>query len=123
MIEFRPATQEDAKAFLPGPLPSRVRAYVGVVDGEILGMGWLEPLSVRAAVLWLHMNEEAKKHPFTLHRAAIRMVGLARKLSYRTLITFADTDEPKAERWLTRLGFKKTESGDTAIFAMDLNDG
>lgn len=92
--------------FLGRPLPYRARAYTGLVDGEIKGIGGIAYLPDGTALAFLHLAEGAQRHAVTLHKTAKRLLAEAVRRGTRKIIAQADPHEPTAERWLTRLGFK-----------------
>ena len=74
---------------------------------EILGIGGLAMLPDGQTAAFLEVSEEnAKKYPITLHKAARLILQQAKDLGLRRLVTRADTRREAAERYLQRLGFE-----------------
>lgn len=57
-------------------------------------------------IAFADVTDEAKKHPVRLHRAALKVLADAKAAGHRFIYAQIDNNEPTAERWLTRLGFK-----------------
>lgn len=107
--DLRPTTPEDVASFIKEPLPYRIRAITGTVDGEIKGIGGLAYLPDGTAVAFLEMAEGAERYKVTLHRAALRVIEEAKARGVRKIVAQADLTRDTAERWLDRLGFAPVE--------------
>lgn len=108
-ITLRPATRADFDTMLAEPLPFRVRAIAGEVDGEILGVGGLAFPPNGNAIAFLQASTRARDYPISLHRAALKMFAEARHLRLPRLVATAETGIEPARRWLARLGFEPTK--------------
>ena len=101
---IRPATRDDIEAFSDIPNKPSMRAWVGEVDGRIVGLAGF----VFSQGRWLgfcDLTEEARKYKMTLARAAKRVIAQARMDGIRFIYTESDPTEPTSVRWLTSLGF------------------
>ena len=81
------------------------KAWVGEVDGKIVGVGGLYFHKSR----WfgfLDITDEARHHKLTLARTGRMVMDEARKMGIRFVYSEVDTDEPNAMRWHELLGFK-----------------
>lgn len=107
--ELRPVTPDDVLQFVGEPSPYRMRGLAGVVDGEVIGLGGIALLPDQTAIAFVHLSDEARKHPILLHRAALTTLADAKARGIRKIIAMADDDQPAAERWLIRLGFRREE--------------
>ena len=107
-ITLRPATRADLDAMLAEPLPYRVRAIAGEIDGEILGVGGLAFPPNSSAIAFLQARARARAYPVSLHRAALMILAEARRLRLPRLVATAEEGVEPARRWLVRLGFEPT---------------
>lgn len=106
-VTFRPATRDDVAALQgDAPLPWRVQAIAGEVDGRVIGVGGLvfRPDGVWASIL---LTEEARRYKLAMHRAARMTLAMAERAGIRTLYAAAEPGRPGADAWLERLGFKR----------------
>ena len=116
-VVVRPATADDFIAFT-GSLPHcRTRAWVGEIDGRIIGMGGVAyPPDGPVPVMWADYSEEARAHALTLHKQAVKFLA---SLDHKRLVCVADKSVPATRRWLERLGFvasgKVTDDGEIYI--------
>lgn len=115
-VEVRPATRADVEAFLPEPLPWRVRAFTGLLDGEIVGIGGLAYLPDGTVMAFLHGSDKARACRLSLHKAARRVLSEARGKGLRTIVAEADHTIEPAERWLLRLGFKPVDHDGERVY-------
>lgn len=107
---IRRATAEDILAWCemvgadPSGKPS-AKAWVGEVDGRLIGLGGLALFHGRWFA-FLDLTEEARTHKIALMRLAIRIIDEARGSGIQFIYADRDQTEPKAEAWLKRLGFE-----------------
>jgi hypothetical protein len=103
---IRPAVGADFVAYNGSLPPYRVQAFVGEVDGKIVGIAGLAfPPGCPLPVVWSDMTDEARAHKYALHKAALRFM---RTMPYRKVIAAASTEIDGSERWLRHLGFQPT---------------
>ncbi len=104
---IRPATPDDFRQVLDEPLPYRVKAYALEGEDGLLGVGGFayQPGGVIAAFLLKLPGME--KFPVSLHRAGMQAMQDAKRYGYRRIVALAQQDNPAAERWLKRFGFKQ----------------
>lgn len=99
----------DLEAFYGRPPDRTVRAIVGVVDGEIVGVGGVA-YEGRVRGAFCDLRPEAKRHKIALHKAALRVLAMAQETGVPQLVAVCTGDEPGAPRWLKRLGFRHVGS-------------
>ena len=104
-MTVRPATREDIEAFSDMPNKPTIRAWVGEVDGEIVGLAGFAFQNGRWCG-FCDLREKARPHKFTIARWAKRIIEDARKQGIRFVYAEADLKEHNAVRWLTSLGFE-----------------
>ena len=109
-MKVRPATKEDIEAFSSTPNKPTIKAFAGEVDGEVVALGGLA-LSNGRWVGFCDLRDEARPFRMTIARAAIRVFREAREQGIKYIYAEADEREPTAHRWLTSLGFVRTERG------------
>lgn len=99
----RPATAEDITLFSDaGPT---FRAWVGEVDGKVVGVSGLVRIKGRWFI-FCDLKDEAKKFKITIARNAHRVMDEARKMGIRFIYAQVDKNEPRAIAWIATLGFE-----------------
>ncbi len=81
----------------------------GPESGRIVGIGGVQVMEDGTLVAFVDLLPEARRHPHSLHRAALRFMGELRRAGVRRVVATADPEQPAAERWLWRLGFVRVE--------------
>lgn len=101
---LRPATRQDIEEFWGQSTPT-LRAWIGEVDGKVIGIGgyawegrW---------VAFLDLKSEGRKYKKLIVRAGREMVRAADIQGIPYLYAQADGEEELADKWLKRLGFVK----------------
>jgi hypothetical protein len=108
-VRLEPTTKADCEQFFRKPLPYRIRALTAKKGDEILGIGGIAFMPDGRTGAFLDATEEAiKRHPITLHKAALRTLAMAREMGVSSLSTWCDRRRGAADRYLTRLGFSHT---------------
>lgn len=101
--EIRYATRQDWINFFGKPPDHSVRALVGVVDGEILGIAGLEYAGEQMTAFSCY-RPESKKYPLSTMKMGKRLVKMIENYG-KNVLALADKDEPTAPDFLERLGF------------------
>jgi N-acetylglutamate synthase-like GNAT family acetyltransferase len=104
-VTVRRATRADIEAFSDLANKPTIRAYVGVLDGEIIAIGGLA-FSMGRWFAFCDLTEKARKYKLTIARVGKRIMDDAREMGLRFVYADADPNEPTAVRWLTSLGFE-----------------
>lgn len=104
----RRATVDDFLSFYSRPSDATVVGYVGEIDGEIIGIGGLA-LSAGRAMAFFDGKQDMAEFKVTLHKTALRVLDDARALGFRRVYAARSEKYPRAERWLTRLGFQPVD--------------
>lgn len=81
------------------------KAWVGEVDGKIVGIGGLYFHKSR----WFgfcDLTDEARKYKLAIARTARLAMDEAKRMGIRFIYSDVDTEEPNARRWHEILGFK-----------------
>lgn len=122
-VLLRDARRSDLAAFVPN-VPFRLMALTGEDEaGNILGVGGVAFLPDGRKMAFTELTPEARRHPVTLHRAALRALDMARAAGVRELVATTDAKvTPAGERWLVRLGFEQTDIGGVAVWVWKNND-
>ena len=115
-VEIRPTTQDDVDRFLGRSLPYRARAFTGLVDGEIKGIGGIAYIEHGLALAFLHLAPDAQRYAVSLHKAAHRVIKEAQQRGIRKIVAQADEGFPTADRWLRRLGFEPIQVDGEKIY-------
>lgn len=111
-VEIRPATLADLDAYAVEQAQYRVRGYVGLIDGIIVGIGGIAYLSNGQMLAFLNLDQEARdKAPVALMKVAVRVLREARERGIQTINAVCDDTIPAASRFLARLGFVHAGDG------------
>jgi hypothetical protein len=100
----RPATAEDINTYFPDMDKPTVRAWVGELDGRLLGIGGFALVKGR----WYgfcDLTKEARPYKLKIVRTAKMIMNEARKQGIRYLYASLDENERGAKRWVESLGF------------------
>ena len=102
---IRTATRDDIEAFSKLRNKPTIMAWVGDIDGRIVGIAGFARVHGR----WYgfcDMREEARPYKMTIARAAKRAMQDAKRHGIKFIYAKNDPKELGAERWLTSLGFR-----------------
>ena len=106
-VTLRPTVAADIPFITDKPLPARIQGITAEVDGRVLGIGGFS-FRDGAILAFVAMTDEARKYPTAIHRAGLAAMALARREGYPRIVAEAEPGNPAAERWLLRLGFRRT---------------
>jgi hypothetical protein len=120
---IRPATEEDCVIFFGGPPPFRLRAWVGLVDGEILGFGGIAFPPRGTPTLYVNLKPEAHRYGVTLTKTAKKFMDMLRRMHVPIVLALIDLEDKRAIRWAEAFGFRYTgvETEDGGCFQCLLN--
>lgn len=108
-VEVRLATRDDLIARY-GSCDYTLLAYVGVVDGEVIGLGGVAFVQGRA-IAFFDITDELRQMPVFLTKTALTVLRRARQLGHRHIFCGPEPGEPRARPWLERIGFKDIGNG------------
>jgi hypothetical protein len=118
-VLFRPARQEDARAFYGKDPELSFRGYVAELHGEVVGVGGVYYDAGGIPMAFTEMREELAKRKKDCARACRLMVGYIDSLRVPTVYAVADQNIETAPRLLRRLGFiptgHETERGELLV--------
>lgn len=125
-IELTPATEADCREAMrmfsgqERPIPMRVAAIAGRMDGKLLGVGGIlfRPDGFRVA--FLDVGDEGRRYPVALHKAALKVIEMAKQAKVRRLVATSFGMHPKSPRWLIRLGFRAQALDGGTAYVRDL---
>lgn len=116
-VRIRPARPDDVGHITDEPLPWRIRALTGEIDGRVIGVGGLAWLPGGTIAAFAALTDEARGYKVSLHRAGLRLMREAKEAGIKSVVASADTQSVTAMRWLLRLGFDLVEQDrERAIF-------
>jgi hypothetical protein len=101
-IEVRPAKSEDVEAFYGRKSPDTIKAFVGIVDGEVAGFGGIK-YARDGLVFFGDLKDVARAHPLALVKGCKAM--LATVPDHVPVFCLPDGDVMGSERFLEFLGF------------------
>jgi hypothetical protein len=104
-VTIRPTVAEDFRQVLEIPLPHRIRAVTMAIGDKVLGVGGLGYRPDGTVVAFAIFTDEARRYPFSMHRAGLAGVRMFREAGVREVIAEAQPGNAAAEPWLRRLGF------------------
>lgn len=114
---IRRATPDDLAVFCGPELARAVttKAWVGLIDGQIAGIGGFH-FEAGTIMAFLNIPEgPARTCKATIWKMAVATMRDAKAMGYRRVFADMDEDEPNAQRFLERLGFKRVKP-DSTIF-------
>ena len=109
MVEIRPTVSSDLAQISTEPLPFRIKAMTGLVDGRVIGVAGIGYRPDGTILAFAELTEEARAHRFALHRASVKFLAGLRAQGVKRLVATADPEFAAAQRWLQRLGFVRQE--------------
>jgi N-acetylglutamate synthase-like GNAT family acetyltransferase len=106
---IRKATKKDLEDFADFKgvkyVTQTVRAWVGEVDGEVLGMGGFARHQGRW-VAFCDLKDEARKYKVTIVKMAQMILREADRMGIKFAYATVDAEEANAIRWMETLGFQ-----------------
>ena len=105
MMHVRPASREDIEAFSSAKGKPTIKAWVGEVDGRIVGISGFA-LAGGRWYIFCDLKEEARQYKMTIARNAHRVMAEARAMGIKYIYAQIDKTEPRAIAWLGTLGFE-----------------
>ena len=103
-LVIRPATKADLDTFYAGQPRPTISAYVGDLDGKIVGIGGLAYVYGRVNI-FCDLTKDARRFKIAMHRIGLMLMQQAMADGHRFVYADADMNEPTSDRWLRRLGF------------------
>jgi hypothetical protein len=111
-VTFRPSVQEDVIAFLGRPLQYQATCVTLLKGDTILGIGGVAcSPEHRVFVAFMHLSDEARKHPVALYKATVFGMQMVRRAGIRRIVAEAAPCVEGAERFLQRFGFHYVRDG------------
>lgn len=118
-VRIRPSIASDFTALIGGPPACRCQCLTAEADGKVIGIGGFTFPPGGDVWASVFMIDEARKYRLAIHRAGLTAMALARKRGFRKVYATAQPDNPAAERWLERLGFKAAEVAGEKVFVWE----
>lgn len=101
----RRATAAELETLAPGDKRPTMTAWVGEVDGTIVGFGGLAYWRGRW-IAFFEVSDAGRRHKRAIVRAGRMVLSEVRRAGYRFVYAAANAHEPMARRWLESLGFQ-----------------
>lgn len=115
-VTLRPTIAEDLPHVIGEDLPHRIRAITALAGDQVLGVGGIGYRPDGTVIAFVAMLDEARKYPVAIHRAGLLAMEMIRGSGVPLVVAEAQANNPAAEPWLLRLGFKPREiSGQRAF--------
>ncbi len=105
VVRLRPAVASDLPHVIGEPLPFRIRAITVVANERVIGVGGIAFPPHGPVIAFVQQTAEARKYPLAFHRAGLAAMGMIRESGLTQVIATTDRDNPRAVRWIERLGF------------------
>lgn len=102
------------------PLPARIMAFGGRVDGEPVGFWGVVFYPNGARVFFADLTDKARAHPVAMHKGALMAIKAAKDMGVRKLMVTRAGMHPKTPEWLRRLGFRMKPNNGDVIYVRDL---
>lgn len=109
-VTIRPSRRSDVHLVSDEPLPWRIKALTGEIDGRVVAVGGLTFLPGGTVAAFAALTDEARACKVSLHRAGLRLMREAKESGIKRVVASADSKSEVAMRWLLRLGFEPVES-------------
>jgi hypothetical protein len=106
-VELRPTVAADLPHVIDIPLPHRIRAITAVAGDQILGVGGIGYRPDGTVIGFVAMKDEMRRYPLAIHRAGLMGMAMIRDAGAPRVIAEAQENNPAAEPWMLRLGFRK----------------
>jgi hypothetical protein len=125
-VDFAPATLDDCREAMrlftgkEWPIPMRVMAIAARVEGRLLGVGGIAFRPDGYRVAFLDVGDEGRSYPVALHKAALKVIEMAKDAKVRRLIATTTGMHPKSPKWLVHLGFRVEMFDGGMIYVRDL---
>ena len=108
-VKITRATKEDIEGWDFPKIPNGDRptliAWVGKLDGRILGFGGLMRTDSRWSA-FCEVYEEGRQYKYAIARTALRVMKDAKKRGIKFVYADMDPKEDGAKRWAESLGFE-----------------
>jgi len=104
-VTVRRATADELAALAPSNDRPTIKAWVGVVGGQIVGIGGLAFRNGRW-IAFCDLTDKARRHKRAIVAAGSAVMHEARWAGHRFVYAQPDPNEPIAGRWLESLGFQ-----------------
>lgn len=108
-VTLRPTIAADLPHVIGEPLPHRIRAITALAGDKVLGVGGIGFRPDGTVIAFVSMLEEARRYPAAIHRAGLLAMRMMRESGVPRVIAEAQADNPAAEPWLLRLGFRPVD--------------
>jgi RimJ/RimL family protein N-acetyltransferase len=115
-VTLRPSIAADFIALIEKPPAWRCQCITAEADGEIIGVGGFTFPPGGDVWASVFMAVKARKYRVAVHRAGLMAMALARRRGFRRVYATAQPDNPAAERWLERLGFRAAMVAGEKVF-------
>ena len=107
-VTLRPTIAADLPFCIAESLPYRIQCITALAGGKVIGIGGLGYRPDGTVIAFAQITDEMRNYPQAIHRAGIAGMKLIRDSRVPTVLAEAQEDNPAAERWLLRLGFRET---------------
>lgn len=118
-ITLRPTVAADLAHVFDRPIPHRIRALTAVNGEQVLGVGGIGYRPDGTVIAFAAITDEARGYPAAIHRAGLAAMRMIREAGVQAVLAEAEENNPAAERWLLRLGFRKIEIGGQPAFVWE----
>lgn len=110
MVEVRPSTVDDLIEHCGGLPAFRIRAYTGLIDGEVVAIGGVAYLPNGVGLAFLDAQDVTRERAkLTLYKTAKRVIEDCKSRGVTRINARPSLDIEAAERFLKRLGFHLTD--------------
>ena len=93
------------------------RGYIGLIDGEVIGIGGVHPLWKDWGSAWLFLNKEAKNHVNGVFKGMLAKMNELIKLYNIEILSVQCLDNSlEANKLLNHLGFVKSREFKMALY-------
>lgn len=122
-VTFRPAIAADFVALIGRGPAWRCQCITAELEGRVVAIGGFTFAPNGDVWASMVMADELRGYRAAVHRAGLMGMRLARRRGFRKIFASAQPDNPAAERWLLRFGFRPTEILGTKVFVWERDAG
>lgn len=118
-VTLRPTIAADIPFCIGEPLPHRIKAITALIGDQVIGLGGIAYKPDGTVVAFAQINDEFRKYPAAIHRAGRMAMDMIRASGVPRVVAEAQPNNPAAEPWMLRHGFRAIEVSGRRAFVWE----